>query len=81
MEGLRGIFRGSTALEEKEAGNEALMAKNLDKALIHYNRAIRLCEGAKEQLILIDCLKNRAALHLKREKYSEVIEDCNRYYL
>ena len=68
----------TAALEEKEAGNKAYKAGDVEEALAHYTRAIDLSSDAKDEKTMAVCLKNRAAVLLKEEDYEAVVTDCSR---
>lgn len=64
-----------TPAEWKERGNEAFNKGDFDEALHCYTSAIKLTkeDNFDKQVYL----KNRAAVHLKKENYQDVVKDCD----
>ncbi|PSN46108.1 Protein unc-45 B [Blattella germanica] len=59
----------------KEKGNEAYKTGDWDEAYKCYSKAIKLCkEDTSEKAVYY---KNRAAVHLKRNEYTEARDDCS----
>jgi len=67
----------SKAMEDPEKlkaeGNDSFKAGNYEEALIKYTRAIELSDKDIDKSTY---LKNRAAVHLKKENYEKVVDDC-----
>jgi len=67
----------SKAMEDAEKlkaeGNDSFKAGNYEEALVKYTRAIELADKDSEKSTY---LKNRAAVHLKKENYQKVVDDC-----
>lgn len=59
------------AEEEKDKGNAAYNAKDFDKAIEHYSKAIELDPNN------IVYLLNRAAVYLARGEYEKCVEECD----
>lgn len=64
------------AQKYKDEGNEAFKNEDWDKALALYTKAISLAPRDSRELSVF--YKNRAAVHLKFERYNEAVEDCNK---
>jgi len=62
--------RKKEALAEKNKGNELYKKKQLDEALVHYEKAIEL--DPKEMIYLL----NKAAVFSMQKKYQESIDIC-----
>ena len=58
----------------KGEGNDAFKAGDYEEALVKYTRAIELTEKDNDKSTY---LKNRAAVHLKKENYRKTVEDCS----
>lgn len=59
------------ALAEKEAGNAAYKARDFDKAIARYSRAIELDDAD------VSFLCNRAAAHFEQGGYDACVADCD----
>ena len=57
------------AEEKKNAGNNALKAGEVDKAIQLYSEAINLCKNE-------GMFTNRAMAYIKQRKYKEALFDC-----
>jgi len=58
----------------KESGNVAFKAGDFEEALVCYTKALELANDDVEK---VTYLKNRAAVHLKKEQYDLVVKDCS----
>nr|CAI5817255.1 unnamed protein product [Callosobruchus analis] len=64
------------AEEYKEQGNAAFKNSDYDQAVRLYTKAINVTKGENRNLAVY--YKNRAAAHLKQQKYQEALEDCDK---
>lgn len=64
------------AVKYKEEGNEAFKNNDWDTAAKLYTKAINLTASEDKDLAIF--LKNRAAAYLKRNRYEDALNDCNR---
>ena len=62
----------------KEAGNKCYKENDNSGAIENYTKAIDICEEIKDEKLMATCLKNRAAVFLKDEDFTSVIDDCTR---
>ncbi|CAD7968067.1 unnamed protein product [Amoebophrya sp. A25] len=69
---LSSIQREQMATSEKEKGNEAFYAADLEEAEMYYSRSLVLNPSAPS------VFTNRALVRLKRKKASQAKEDCDR---
>jgi len=60
------------ALKEKEQGNAAYKAKNFDKAITHYKKAIDMDPAE------ITFRSNLAAVHFEKKEYDECVKVCDK---
>ena len=58
------------ATKEKDKGNEAFRAGDIDEAIVYYNRSISLHETPT-------VYNNRAMAYIKMEKFEDAIKDCD----
>ncbi|CAH1980068.1 unnamed protein product [Acanthoscelides obtectus] len=64
------------AEQYKEQGNTAFKNSEYDQAVRLYTKAINVTKGENRNLAVY--YKNRAAAHLKQQKYQEALEDCDK---
>ncbi|VEN62046.1 unnamed protein product [Callosobruchus maculatus] len=64
------------AEQYKEQGNTAFKNSDYDQAVRLYTKAINVTKGENRNLAVY--YKNRAAAHLKQQKYQEALEDCDK---
>nr|CAH7723397.1 unnamed protein product [Callosobruchus chinensis] len=64
------------AEQYKEQGNAAFKNSDYDQAVRLYTKAINVTKGENRSLAVY--YKNRAAAHLKQQKYQEALEDCDK---
>nr|CAI5825732.1 unnamed protein product [Callosobruchus analis] len=64
------------AEQYKEQGNAAFKNSDYDQAVRLYTKAINVTKGENRNLAVY--YKNRAAAHLKQQKYQEALEDCDK---
>ena len=75
MEG-KNTLESATAF--KEAGNKCYKENDNSGAIDNYTRAIEICEEIKDEKMLATCYKNRAAVFLRDEDFTLVVEDCTK---
>lgn len=60
----------------KESGNEAFKQGDYETALDFYTKALKVTSDDSHERAT--CLKNRAAVYLKKEQYDKVVDDCTK---